>query len=675
MKQLLLVAGLVGSMTAASAGIHDAQQATSKTTVSTKLVNPTLRGEGAFAPKAVESSQKIDFVNAYQNDYWTLWEGYGGNRTFLYEPETNTLALVHTVRNINQQGLVGGFVYVEKSTDNGSTWTRETLFDLADNYMAFLEAGVAVVNGAPNYFLFGINYQNDGAGNYNNQGFHGYTVDGGEPFPMPGPDLGNDDGYEWTNGSMVSTSAAGAPSSYFVTRLSPPDNTVQYGAYGGFGYDHSTGEFPSNGMPSAWGLNKFIPSTGGPTRSFNIELLASTDEDGTVYAAVNNIFVEDNENRVPGVSISDDRGANWSEFSRMPASIIDTYAANQVTRGEWATPDAAMYDVYGGSDAFVVNGPNDWSYFFRLGHVNTQQQVFDDLHIVEARYRNGAWKLNYVADLNDFNPLFFIVSDTASNSRNRAWTPFVQAYRGHELQAAITKSGSHVVLKWIDANPAFGRFGVNPPATVLNAEGQVAQLDSLFTTDIYFSVRSSNADTWSGSVNITNDLKVDKGTHIPTVIPSAEIVPIIYHQGVRNADLNDTNYLKRMNWPDVWTERELGRPATGYFLRQSVRFGTFNALNPSSVQEQTPYTFSLNDAKPNPATGFSEITWTMDRTANVSLELFNVLGNKVSTLSNGLMTPGIHGVTVNASALPVGAYYYTLTVDGVTMTKQLSIVK
>lgn len=674
MKHLLLVAGLVGSVTAASAGTNDALQAASKTTVSTKLMNPTLRGEGAFASKAVESSQKIDFVNAYQNDYWTLWEGYGGNRTFVYEPESNTLAIIHNSRNIGTSGLVGGFIYAEKSTDNGATWERETLFDLADNYMAFLEAGVASVNGAPNYFLFGINYQNDGSGNYNNQGFHSFTADAGEPFPTPGPDQGNNDGYEWTNGSMVSTSAAGAPSTYFVNRLNPPDG-VQYGAYGGFGFDHSTGEFTSNGMPSAWGLNKFIPSTGGPSRSFNTELIASTDEDGTVYAAVNNIFVDDTENRVPGVSISDDRGANWSEFNRMPASLIDAYAAEQVTKGSWATPDAQMYDVYGSSDAFIVNGPNDWSYFFRLGHVNTQQQVFDALHLVEARYRNGAWKLNFVADLNDFNPLFFIVSDSASNANNKRWTPIVQAYRGHEVQAAITKNGSHVVLKWIDANPALGRFGVNPPATVLNSQGQEAQLDSLFTTDIFFSVRPANSDAWATAVNITNDLKVDKGTHIPTVIPSATSVPIIYHQGVRNADLNDTNYLKRMNWPDVWTERELGRVSAGYFLRQTVRFGTFDALNPNSVQEQTPYTFSLNDAKPNPATGASEITWTMDRSANVSLDLYNVLGTKVSTLSKGVMHPGLHGVTVNASSLPAGAYYFTLTVDGVATTKALSIVK
>jgi len=674
MKHLLLAAGLLGAMSAATAGTSDALQTTSKLKVPTKLVNPTQMAEPVRASKGLESSQAISFKPSYRNDYWSLWEGFGANRTFVYEPESKTLSIIHQSRNVGATGLVGGYIYAETSKDGGNTWTRETLFNLADNYMAFLETAVTSVNGSPKFFIFGLNFQNDGSGAYNNAGFHGYSPEGGEPFSFRFPDANNNDMYEWTNGSMISTAAAGAPSAYFACRLNPPDG-VQYGAYGAWGYDMESDNFTYDGMPDQWSLSKFRPSD-VVASTFNSNILLGSDDDGVVYAAVSNLFSDDVEARVPGVSQSDDRGANWTEFERMPKTLYDTYAAAQVQAGRWPTADVAVYDAYG-QNGFLVNGSNDYSYFVRLGHVNTDQQVFDALHLVEARYRNGAWTMEFVADLNDFNPLMFIVDATVSATNGNRWTPVVQSVRGHEVEAARTADGEHIVLKWIDANPNFGRFGVEPPATVLNTQGQEVQIDSLFTTDIFFSVRANSSASWGPAVNITNDLKVDKGTHLPNIVPSAENVPVIYHQGVRNADLNDTNYLKKMNWPDVWTERELGRVgAPGYFIGQAVFVGSFNALNPNSVEEEArTFTFNLNDAVPNPAAGTSEITWTLDRAANVQLELFSAIGSKVATLAGGSFDQGVHGVSVNAAPLATGAYYFTLTVDGVSVTKPLHIVK
>ncbi|MBU3742488.1 MAG: T9SS type A sorting domain-containing protein [Candidatus Kapabacteria bacterium] len=673
MKHLFLAALLAVVSQAATAGSNDALQPTSKRAVSTSLVNPTALAEPLKTSKVLEASQAITYKPAYRSDYSPLWEGLAGNRTFVYEPETKTLAIVHQARNIGASSLVGGFIYAETSTDGGGTWSRKTLFDLPDNYMAFLETGVAAVNGSPKFFLFGLNFAKSDQG-YLNAGFHGYSPEGGEPFTFRYPDANNFDQYEWTNGSMISTAAAGAPSSYFACRLNPPAG-VQYGAYGAWGYDMESDNFTYDGMPEQWGLSKFRPSdVVGST--FNSEILLDSDEDGVVYAAVNNLFADDIEARVPGVSQSDDRGANWTEFSVMPKTLYDTYAAAQVAAGRWPTADVQMYDAYGQS-SFVVNGSNDYSYFIRMGHVNTDQQVFDALHLVEARYRNGAWTMEYIADMNDFNPPMFFVQDTISRNNNNRWTPVVQSLNGHEVQGAKTADGEYVVVKWIDANPAFGRFGVDPPAVVLNSQGAEGQLDSLFTTDMYFSVRAKNSTSWGPAVNITNDLKVDKGTFLPNIIPSAENVPVIYHQGVRNAQLNDTNYLKKMNWPDVWTEREIGRIGIpGYFLPQEIWVGSFNALNPNSVQEERPtLAFNLSDAVPNPAAGTSEITWTLDRTAKVTLDLYTMMGTKVTTLSSGVFDQGAYGVSVNASTLAAGAYYFTLTVDGTSVTKPLTIVR
>lgn len=102
---------------------------------------------------------------------------------------------------------------------------------------------------------------------------------------------------------------------------------------------------------------------------------------------------------------------------------------------------------------------------------------------------------------------------------------------------------------------------------------------------------------------------------------------------------------------------------------------------PVSVKENNtpPNVFSLSQNYPNPFSGSTDISFVIHASrlygAEVTVNLYNALGEKVETMYRGVADNYEYTVRVNAGALPVGNYYYRLTCGGQEMTKMMSVVK
>lgn len=68
---------------------------------------------------------------------------------------------------------------------------------------------------------------------------------------------------------------------------------------------------------------------------------------------------------------------------------------------------------------------------------------------------------------------------------------------------------------------------------------------------------------------------------------------------------------------------------------------------------------------PNPFNPTTSITYALPVDAVVSIEVYNVLGQKVSQLVEGTMTAGYHNVSFDASSLASGIYMYRMTAQGI----------
>jgi hypothetical protein len=86
-------------------------------------------------------------------------------------------------------------------------------------------------------------------------------------------------------------------------------------------------------------------------------------------------------------------------------------------------------------------------------------------------------------------------------------------------------------------------------------------------------------------------------------------------------------------------------------------------------------TFQLNQNYPNPFNPTTNITFSIPQKAKVKLEVYNVIGNKVATLTNKFYTTGSHNISWDASNMSSGIYFYKMTANNKVATRKMLLQK
>ena len=94
------------------------------------------------------------------------------------------------------------------------------------------------------------------------------------------------------------------------------------------------------------------------------------------------------------------------------------------------------------------------------------------------------------------------------------------------------------------------------------------------------------------------------------------------------------------------------------------------ALNPSS-----PYQYKLYNNYPNPFNPSTTIRYELRVEGNVSLKVYDLLGQEVKTLVSERQAAGDHSVVFDARALASGAYFYTLRSGSFVKTEKMMLLK
>ncbi len=97
------------------------------------------------------------------------------------------------------------------------------------------------------------------------------------------------------------------------------------------------------------------------------------------------------------------------------------------------------------------------------------------------------------------------------------------------------------------------------------------------------------------------------------------------------------------------------------------------SLNPDS--NEIPNIAILEQNYPNPFNPITQIRFTLPEAQPVQLDIFNIQGQRVQSVLNGIHSAGSHTVTVNAANLSSGLYVYRLTTPTQVLSKTMMIVK
>jgi len=85
--------------------------------------------------------------------------------------------------------------------------------------------------------------------------------------------------------------------------------------------------------------------------------------------------------------------------------------------------------------------------------------------------------------------------------------------------------------------------------------------------------------------------------------------------------------------------------------------------------------FNLEQNYPNPFNPSTHIVFNLDKPSFVNLSVYNLAGQKVSTVVNKHLTSGSYNINYNAEGLSSGVYLYRLSVDGKTFSRKMMLEK
>jgi hypothetical protein len=216
-------------------------------------------------------------------------------------------------------------------------------------------------------------------------------------------------------------------------------------------------------------------------------------------------------------------------------------------------------------------------------------------------------------------------------------------------------------------------------------------------------------NVWAGSILVTHDntlflaseigifrsinegdswIRIDKN-----FVTGTPVVRAIYSDG---ANLYTTVWLENVaytssdngeNWVDISVGLDSDSYLTSFTSHNGTIFGSLNwgsngvvkymggSTDVETLSSDIPSDFSLLQNYPNPFNPATNIEFQISQTENVSLKIYNSLGEEVATLLNEVLSPGSYKINFNAESLSSGVYIYQLTSGNLIQTQKMTLIK
>jgi hypothetical protein len=122
----------------------------------------------------------------------------------------------------------------------------------------------------------------------------------------------------------------------------------------------------------------------------------------------------------------------------------------------------------------------------------------------------------------------------------------------------------------------------------------------------------------------------------------------------------------------VWITREGAARGEDDVVKRAIAW--IRKTTSVETGQQAPTTYALRQNYPNPFNPSTTISYSLPKSATVTLKIFNALGQEIASLVNERKEAGYYQATWNANA-PSGVYFYRLQAGEFAETRKLVLVK
>jgi hypothetical protein len=197
------------------------------------------------------------------------------------------------------------------------------------------------------------------------------------------------------------------------------------------------------------------------------------------------------------------------------------------------------------------------------------------------------------------------------------------------------------------------------------------------TTSAGFTISGNAKNVWI--FQVAQDLTIANGAKV-TLIGGA-LASNIFWQVAGKVVLGTSTQMQGVILCKTLISMNTGTSLNGRAMAQTAVTLDGNAVTqPATVtavksNSLIPQAFVLYQNYPNPFNPETIISYQIPITGRVSLKIFNVLGNQVAELVNGIQDAGKFNTTFDGSKFSSGIYFYQLKYGSFVSTKKLVLLK
>jgi hypothetical protein len=108
-----------------------------------------------------------------------------------------------------------------------------------------------------------------------------------------------------------------------------------------------------------------------------------------------------------------------------------------------------------------------------------------------------------------------------------------------------------------------------------------------------------------------------------------------------------------------------------YFLYDTT--DVYTDADFQSIPTISANNFSITANYPNPFNGITRFDVNLTKESTVSVDVYNIVGQKMITINPVKMQPGSHTFSINANGFATGVYFYRVNVDGNSLSHKMIV--
>jgi hypothetical protein len=202
--------------------------------------------------------------------------------------------------------------------------------------------------------------------------------------------------------------------------------------------------------------------------------------------------------------------------------------------------------------------------------------------------------------------------------------------------------------------------------------------------------------SFSGEAEINNTNKTVRISYspnpsenpIPILSSSQGLISTIFFSVAQTATagtvpidsiIKDSIVLLGGNNIHYWTRVEFSDQSGTVLYLPTFNAGSVDIQLSTGIEDDNggllPDKFDIAQNYPNPFNPSTTIEYSLARSGEISIKVYNVIGQEVATLAEGRKSAGVYSLTFNAANLPSGVYFYKYVHPEGAQTRKLLLVK